>query len=235
MQHPNNYMQHIQDPSGKIPLGEPVFLLRAQDKLAPETLLAWCSLANAAGVPADMVNQIIEHQEKMVAWQKEHGSKVPDMPEGGGEALTFSELKELAPAPAPSAILDGPVTAPQETTIVGRPPKYWILIGIVSGLKNGNNYSAITMKEDETTIYFEEDRGPKGVFRSEHFVTGNLLQLENSAITDLFLGAFRKKKEWTAVPEVKAPPAEPVAPTTLPASPEENTNKVNDGDKAPDA
>jgi len=44
MKHMNDKFNRIQDPDGKIPEGEPVFLLRAQDKTASATLLYWALL-----------------------------------------------------------------------------------------------------------------------------------------------------------------------------------------------
>lgn len=44
MKHMNKKFDHIQDPAGKIPKGEPVFLLRAQDKTAAVTLRMWAEL-----------------------------------------------------------------------------------------------------------------------------------------------------------------------------------------------
>ena len=43
MKHARDDYAHIQDPSGKIPEDEPVFLLRAQDMSAPKTLNVWAN------------------------------------------------------------------------------------------------------------------------------------------------------------------------------------------------
>jgi hypothetical protein len=41
MIHARNDYQRIQDPANKIPIDEPVFLLRAQDVTAADTVRAW--------------------------------------------------------------------------------------------------------------------------------------------------------------------------------------------------
>lgn len=56
---------------------EPVFLLRAQDATAPETLQFWASIngkASAIGVAA------LLHAERMWDWQKARGRKQADAP-----------------------------------------------------------------------------------------------------------------------------------------------------------
>ena len=80
MKHARDDYSHIQDPSGKIPEDEPVFLLRAQDKVAPEVVEDWAIAARNAGADPEIVNHAFAHAQLMRKWQTEHGCKVPDMP-----------------------------------------------------------------------------------------------------------------------------------------------------------
>lgn len=80
MKHAREDYNHIQDPSGKIPADEPVFLLRAQDKVAPDIVEEWAIAARKAGADNEIVNHAFEHASLMRKWQKKHGCKVPDMP-----------------------------------------------------------------------------------------------------------------------------------------------------------
>lgn len=81
MKHARLDYQRIQDPSGKIPENEPVFLLRGQDKLAPELLLWWAAKLKLSGGDPEMAEMVKNHAQLMLDWQKEHGSKIPDIPE----------------------------------------------------------------------------------------------------------------------------------------------------------
>ena len=80
MKHARKDYDRIQDPAGIIPEDEPVFLLRAQDIVAPQVVEAWAIAAHAAGANEDIVQHAYEHAQFMRKWQAEHGSKVPDMP-----------------------------------------------------------------------------------------------------------------------------------------------------------
>jgi len=80
MKHARPDYDRIQDPLGKIPEDEPVFLLRAQDAVAPGLVEAWAIAAHAAGAQDDIVQHAYEHAQLMRKWQAEHGSKIPDMP-----------------------------------------------------------------------------------------------------------------------------------------------------------
>ena len=76
MIHARDDYNRIQDPAGKIPADEPVFLLRAQDELACKAVEFYaflCSKAQAAEVAA----KAWQHAEKMRAWPVK---KVPDLP-----------------------------------------------------------------------------------------------------------------------------------------------------------
>lgn len=62
-----------------IPDDEPVFILRAQDKFAPETILAYCEQIQAAGGETEIVGSAIRHADRFRAWQKENYHKLPDI------------------------------------------------------------------------------------------------------------------------------------------------------------
>lgn len=58
--------------------GEPIFTLRAQDKLAPIVVRIWASLAEAHGSPGMKIAEGHLAAAEMLAWQAEHGCKIPD-------------------------------------------------------------------------------------------------------------------------------------------------------------
>jgi hypothetical protein len=57
---------------------EPIFVLRAQDQLAPLVVRAWAKLAHQAGVPRAKIQEAHALADAMDAWQAEHGAKRPD-------------------------------------------------------------------------------------------------------------------------------------------------------------
>lgn len=75
-----DYQERVQDSENLIPEDEPVFLLRAQDKTAPEVVDAWADWAKEDGAADNIVEAARTHAELMRKWQEVHGSKVPDMP-----------------------------------------------------------------------------------------------------------------------------------------------------------
>lgn len=80
MKHARADYDHIQDPSGKIPEDEPVFLLRGQDVLAPALLDRYASKLSAVSADREFVVGVSEQADAMRAWQDAHGSKVADRP-----------------------------------------------------------------------------------------------------------------------------------------------------------
>jgi len=74
-----DYNKRIIDTENKIPVDEPVFLLRAQDKFAPKLLLQWAMEVRLAGGDPKVAAEAEEHAQNMLDWQKVHGSKNPDM------------------------------------------------------------------------------------------------------------------------------------------------------------
>ena len=68
-------------PSHPIADNEPVFLLRASDVHAPATIEWWAqAVYNRGRGNSEMSRAAHEQVERMLEWQKEHGSKVPDLP-----------------------------------------------------------------------------------------------------------------------------------------------------------
>lgn len=57
---------------------EPIFVLRAQDKLAPALVKIWCQLAATHGVCLSKRTEAMELAVEMERWQQSNGSKVPD-------------------------------------------------------------------------------------------------------------------------------------------------------------
>lgn len=80
MKHLRRDYDDIQDPRGRFQHDEPVFLLRAKDRLAPATLEQWARFAEAAGADPEMLHRVRGFANEMRAWQRAHGSKVPDTP-----------------------------------------------------------------------------------------------------------------------------------------------------------
>lgn len=80
MVHARKDYNRIQDPENKIPQDEPVFLLRAKDKFAPELLLRWAAKLRLNGGMPSMAALVESHAQEMILWQETFGSKIPDMP-----------------------------------------------------------------------------------------------------------------------------------------------------------
>jgi hypothetical protein len=67
--------------SAPIAADEPVFLLRAKDRHAPDTIRRWAELVYARGKGnGDMSSMAMDHADTMERWQREHGCKDPDLP-----------------------------------------------------------------------------------------------------------------------------------------------------------
>lgn len=79
MKHARESYNRIQDPENKIPEDEPVFLLRAQDKLAPGIVEAWAENLLDCGGDQVLANMAFKHAQLMREWQREHGCKLPDL------------------------------------------------------------------------------------------------------------------------------------------------------------
>ena len=80
MKHARSDYKQIQDPSGKIPKDEPVFLLRAQDSLAPDVVDIWADKLEILGGDPKMIKLAREQAKAMRKWQCDYGSKIPNLP-----------------------------------------------------------------------------------------------------------------------------------------------------------
>lgn len=79
MLHAREDYNRIQDPENKIPKDEPVFLIRAQDRIAPSVLRAYAEIHMLINGDADMCAIIKLHANKMKLWQMQHKVKVADL------------------------------------------------------------------------------------------------------------------------------------------------------------
>lgn len=85
MIHARNDYQRIQDPENKIPVDEPVFLLRAQDKTAPAVLREWVRLNKnllKEDIKANRVKDDAElnARKKAIALADAHAFRMEDWP-----------------------------------------------------------------------------------------------------------------------------------------------------------
>jgi hypothetical protein len=72
----DDYKRLRNDPEGRIPDKEPVFLLRGQDLLAAAAVRFWADLAETNGVDPIMVAQARQQAKRMSKW---HTHKLPDL------------------------------------------------------------------------------------------------------------------------------------------------------------
>jgi hypothetical protein len=82
MKHARPDYDRIQDPAGLIPEGEPVFLLRAQDKHFIGMLEYYRAAVLAQDGDPKIVKAVEQHIERAKQWPKR---KAPDMPELNAE------------------------------------------------------------------------------------------------------------------------------------------------------
>ena len=73
----DDYNRRIIDTENRIPADEPVFLLRAQDALAPDTLRFYAKLLKENG-NTTMAEELLAHARSMIVWQKSVKVKQPD-------------------------------------------------------------------------------------------------------------------------------------------------------------
>lgn len=79
MIHAREDYNRIQDPAGKIPEDEPVFLIRAQDQVSASTVRAWAELNKVAGGDPLLTQMAYDHAETIESWQDSHGKKAADL------------------------------------------------------------------------------------------------------------------------------------------------------------
>lgn len=83
MKHARSDYDRIQDPSGKIPDDEPVFILRGQDRAAPAAVRAWAAKAEELGADHAIVDLARRQAYDMEEWQERIAVKTPDLPKKG--------------------------------------------------------------------------------------------------------------------------------------------------------
>jgi hypothetical protein len=76
MLHARSDYSRIQDPDGKIPNDEPVFLLRGQDKHAAAVVRFYAFLVAQDGGDPEVVSRAHDQADRMDAWPKH---KAPDI------------------------------------------------------------------------------------------------------------------------------------------------------------
>lgn len=79
MKHARADYDRIQDPAGKIPKNEPVFLIRGQDLAAPETLREYAMEAHRKGADNALIMAVLDHVREIERWQREIARKTPDL------------------------------------------------------------------------------------------------------------------------------------------------------------
>lgn len=79
MKHARLDYERIQDPWGKIPESEPVFLLRAQDCTAAEVVRYWASLQPSG----ELKEAAYRQAEKMDAWPRKKIANITKRQIGG--------------------------------------------------------------------------------------------------------------------------------------------------------
>lgn len=77
MKHARADYDRIQDPEGRIPDDEPVFLIRGQDAVGSAAVLVWAALAEDRGADRRIVAAARKQAVKMKNWKRH---KTPDMP-----------------------------------------------------------------------------------------------------------------------------------------------------------
>ena len=73
-----DYNKRIVDKARKIPADEPVFLLRGQDRYAPDTLRFYANMVAENG-NNEMAEELRSHARNMLLWQKSVRVKTPDV------------------------------------------------------------------------------------------------------------------------------------------------------------
>jgi hypothetical protein len=95
MKHARPDYNRIQDPAGLIPPDEPVFLLRAQDEFAADTLRDYAARVQLnRGASADLVAATLTQADAMDAWPHH---KAPDLPASDEVPLPAYKADTLGP------------------------------------------------------------------------------------------------------------------------------------------
>ncbi len=77
MRHAREDYNRIQDPQNKIPLLEPVFLLRGQDKHAARVVRFWADLLDEEDADHEIIQKARDHADLIDSWPDK---KQPDLP-----------------------------------------------------------------------------------------------------------------------------------------------------------
>jgi len=80
MIHARKDYMHIQDKTGHIEKDEPVFLLRAKDMLAPDTVMHWANMLFQQNGDMVAYRAAMKQADLMSEWQSKNTSKLPDTP-----------------------------------------------------------------------------------------------------------------------------------------------------------
>ena len=80
MKHAREDYNRIQDPAGLIGEDEPVFLLRAKDKTAPNIVRKWAMKQVNQGSEDPCIEVALKWADVMEEWQKKNGCKLADLP-----------------------------------------------------------------------------------------------------------------------------------------------------------
>ena len=117
MKHARADYNRIQDPAGLIPEDEPVFLIRAQDAIAPMILRHYAVEAHRVGASRELCEATLNQANEMERWQRERSArKTPDMPapvERPKLIFRHIEIKEIA-------LKDGTLTPEQILFVLER-------------------------------------------------------------------------------------------------------------------
>lgn len=68
MKHARHDYDRIQDPAGLIPADEPVFLIRATDRVSGDAVRAWADLHVKAGGDLEIAAMALDWADQMDAW-----------------------------------------------------------------------------------------------------------------------------------------------------------------------
>lgn len=91
MKHARTDYDRIQDPDGKIPDDEPVFLIRGQDPAGAFAVRQYARQALDLGVDVDVVKAINLHADKMARYSEQAGHGPADVPSKGVLRGVYSE------------------------------------------------------------------------------------------------------------------------------------------------
>lgn len=79
MIHAREDFNRIQDPAKKIANDEPVFLIRAKDKVSAPAVREWARLHWVAGGDIKLSHMALKHARLMEKWQADNGRKSADL------------------------------------------------------------------------------------------------------------------------------------------------------------